>query len=91
MRLLPGEEHKMDVPFEGDQQPLMIRSTTSEEDPRVTLTSCLFFMSAPVDDFRIKTLQGRTTVELHRAGAPPLLVNDVPSPILPAPAKYRDS
>ena len=91
MRLLPGEERRMDVPFEGDQQPLMIRSTTSEEDPRVTLTSRLFFMSAPVDDFRIRTEHGRTMVELHRVGAPPLVVNDVPSPIPPAQAKHWDS
>ncbi len=90
MRLLPGEEHRMNVPFEGDNQPLTILSTTSEEDPRVTLTSRLFFMSAPVDEFQIRTEEGRTTVELRRDGAPPLVLNDVPSPIPPAPAKYWD-
>ena len=89
-RLLPGEDVRWDVPLEGEQQPWLLRSTPQPGNLRMTLTSCLFFMSTPVDEFQIRTDQGRTTVELHRAGAPPLVINDVPSPIPPAPAKYWD-
>ena len=84
MRLLPGEECKRKVPFEGRHRPFEISPIIYKEDPHVTTKSYLLSMSAPVDHFRIRIEQGRTTVELHRAGAPPLVINDVPSPIPPA-------
>ena len=90
-RLLPGEDLSWSVTLEGEQRPWLLRSTPQPGDERMRLTSYLFFMSAAVDDLSIRTEQGKTTVVLHRAGAPPLVVNDVPSPVPHSQANYWNS
>ena len=82
MSLLPGEKSIRSVEFEGDLRPWVFDSVHHDVDPRIKVTSCLFFMSAPLATIDLQRKDGATTVELHRAGSPPLILDNVPTPVI---------